>query len=218
MTTCHTSVSHGCLESRIQKSCHQKRNPLVDLPSPLQRNHCPFDLFLGGGSACFVRPKTNFEKRKGKKHHGRRIPCIHPDTRDPTPRRHGTHILGPSIHATFNPSPSPSLHNKHIRLLPMHPSESAPPRHVDRSLLTSPPSSRTSLTANASISFDGTACSSTSFCAVSTPATGTRYSHRLCRPDPSTSSSPGTGYGNGRYSGISPSCLSTVPWSHEMCS
>lgn len=73
----------------------------------------------------------------------------------------------------------------------------------------------TSLTANAIISLDGHAFSSTSFLAVSPPATGTWYSN--CCPS-AASLPPGRGYGNGRYSGSKPSCRSTVPWSQAMCS
>jgi len=73
----------------------------------------------------------------------------------------------------------------------------------------------TSRTANPIIMFDGSEVSSTSFLAVSTPATGTRYSNSFGL---FLSADPGTGYGNGRYSGSKPSCRSTVPWSHAICS
>lgn len=62
------------------------------------------------------------------------------------------------------------------------------------------------------ISLDGTDVSSASLRAVSTPVPGTRYSTFL------PASAPATGYGKGRYSGMSPSWKSTVSWSHEMCS
>lgn len=52
-----------------------------------------------------------------------------------------------------------------------------------------------------------TLLSSINFCAVSTPAVGTRYSNRL----PLAGNRPsGRGYGNGRYSGSRPSCRRTV--------